>query len=163
MRDTVQYINNMVYCPKVLSFKKWIWVKTSSLRQWISVLLATGGGSHPWQDQHVENNSSCLIRSGLGQTSCTVVVHSSKTLSAGPHHYHLIGTKLNPLNHSWLEQIWLPGSRWLDITFAHWPQVPKFAVLLLFSSFAAGRFFAAAAGLLRGGMPDASILAPATI
>jgi len=39
----------------------------------------------------------------------------------------------------------------------------KFAVLLLFSSFAAGRFFAAAAGLLRGGMPDASILAPATI
>ena len=60
MRDTVQYINNMVYCPKVLSFKKWIWVKTSSLPQWISVLLATGGGSHPWQDQHVENNSSLL-------------------------------------------------------------------------------------------------------
>ena len=51
---------------------------------------------------------------------------------------------------------------WIDM-FAHKPQVPKFAVLLLFSSFDAGRFFAAAAGLLRGGMPDASILAPATI
>ena len=88
MRDTVQYINNMVYCPKVLSFKKWIWVKTSSLPQWISVLLATGGGSHPWQDKHhfiplyLKRCQSRTLTALFGESCYAHVSHTVGNLSS---------------------------------------------------------------------------------